>query len=32
MIGNVGGGNNMTAAQDLVFEWIRENKIVSKGK
>ena len=32
MIGNVGGGNNMTAAQNLIFEWIRENKIGSKGK
>lgn len=32
MIGNVGGGNNMTAAQDLIFEWIRENKIGSKDK
>ena len=30
-IGNVGDRTNMKGAQDLIFEWIRENKISVKG-
>lgn len=30
-LGNVGDKTNMTGARDLIFEWIRENKISVKG-